>query len=185
MSRCSFEVQLAEAALESLLALIGPLLQPRDLGPAFADLRFGLVAPPCRLLLRGEEHRLGFLLGGADLLETAFSISVVRDAALRDASARIHESGSRKHGRNNHQPYQGDDLDADGMEPRRSGASAPCLECLYVGEGDRGETHNVSMIRSGPARDLAGRSRRKTIPIVRAKGLTSHVSMNATAAGYP
>ena len=70
-------VELAEAALEPLLALIGPLLQPRDLGAALAHLGLGFIAPPCRLFLCGEQHRLRLLLDGADLLETAFGIRIV------------------------------------------------------------------------------------------------------------
>ena len=95
-------VQLAEAALESLLALIRPLLQPRDLGPPLADLRFCLVTSPCRFFLGCEQHRLGFLFDGADLLETALSISVVRDAAFRHGFARVQKCCNGKHGRNNH-----------------------------------------------------------------------------------
>ena len=82
-------VELAQAAFESLLALIGPLLEPCDLRPALANLRLRLIATTRGLLLRGEEHRLRLLFGGTDLIETAFGISVVRHAALRHGSARV------------------------------------------------------------------------------------------------
>ena len=163
-------IQLAEPALEPLLALVGPLLEPGDLRPALADLRFSLVATSRRLLLRGEEHRLRLLLGRSDLLETAFSIRVVRHAALRHGSARVHKRCSRKRGRNNHQPYQGEDLDADGMEPRRSGAMRPAWNASRR-EGDRGETHSVSMIRSGPARVWPVVHDGRQFPLYEPKGL--------------
>ncbi len=102
VSRCSLEFELAEAALQSLLALVGPLLESRDLRSALADLRLSLVAAPCRLLLRRQQDGLRLLLGGADLLETAFGINVVRDAALRHGPARVQNSRNRKCGRNNH-----------------------------------------------------------------------------------
>ena len=95
-------IELAQPALEPLLALVGPLLEPGDLRTALANLRLGFVATPGGLLLRGEEHRLGLLFGRPDLLEASFSVSVVRETALRHASARVQECCSRKRGRNNH-----------------------------------------------------------------------------------
>ena len=176
-------VQLAEPALEPLLALVGPLLEPRDLRPALANLRLGLVPAACGLLLRGEQHRFCFLLDRADLLETAFSVRVVRDPAFRHGSARVDNRCSRKCGRNNHQPCQGEDLDADGMEPRRSGAMRPAWNASRR-EGDRGETHSVS--RSGRGRPaVAGRSRREDDPIVRAKGVARMFRSMSCGRGYP
>ena len=176
-------VELAEAALEPLLALIGPLLEPRDLRPALTDLRLGFVAAPCRLLLRGEEHRLRLLLGRADLLETAFGVRIVRDPAFRHGSARVQDSYNRKCGRNNHQPCQGEDLDADWMEPRRSGAMRPAWTASRR-EGDRGETHSVSMIRSGPARVWPVVHDGRPFHCTSQRG-HSHVSMNDMWPGYP
>jgi hypothetical protein len=107
----------------------------------------------------------------------------VCDAAFRHGSARVQKCCNRKHGRNNHQPCQGEDLDADGMEPRRSGAMRPAWNASCR-EGDRGETHSVSMIRSGPARFWPvvpdGRHFHCTSP----RGY-SHVSINVTRPGYP
>ncbi len=102
MSRCSFGVEFAEAALEPLLALVGALLQPRDLRAALADLGLGFIATACRLLLGGEQHRLRFLFDGAYLLETALGIRIVRDAAFRHGFARVPKCCNRKCGRNNH-----------------------------------------------------------------------------------
>ena len=144
--------ELPKTALEALLALIGPLLLPRNLGAALANLGLRLVATARGFLLCGKEHGLRLLLRDAQLIKAPFSVSVMGVAHLGDASTRIHESGSRKRGRNNHQPYQGDDLDADGMEPRRSGAMRPAWNASS-GERDRDETHIVSLLRSGPARD--------------------------------
>ena len=144
-------VELSEPALEALLALGGALLKARDLRAALADLSLGLVATAGRFLFRRQEHGLRLLLSGTDLLEAPFSIGVLRHAALRHGLAGVNKSRSRKSGRNNHQPYQGKDLGADWVEPRRSGATRPAWDASH-GEGNRDETRSVSMIRLGPAR---------------------------------
>ena len=84
-------VHLAETAFEPLLALICALFEAGDLGPAFANLSLGLVPTTSRLLLRREEHGLGFLLDGADLIEAPFRVRVVGALHLRNASTCIDE----------------------------------------------------------------------------------------------
>src|SRR5438876_177396 len=58
-------LQLAHAALEALLTLVGPLLEPCHLGAPLPGFRLDLVAPAGGLLLRREQDRLGLLLGAA------------------------------------------------------------------------------------------------------------------------
>jgi hypothetical protein len=104
-------VELAETALESLLALVGALFEARKLGPAFANFSLSLVSPSSRVLFCGEEHGFRFLFGDAHLIEASFGIRVVLALHLGNASTRIHNGCGRKRGCNNHQPDKGDDLD--------------------------------------------------------------------------
>src|SRR6202051_1880047 len=68
------------------------------------------------------------------------------------------------------------------MEPRRSGAMRPAWNASRR-ERDRGETHSVS--RSGRGRPaLAGRSRRKTVPLYEPKGLLACFDQ-CHLSGYP
>ena len=175
-------VELAQPPLEALLALIGPLLEPRDLRSPLTDLRLGLVAAPCRLLLRGEEHRLRLLLGRADLLETAFGVRIVR-TRLSATVLRAYRTATTANAA------------ATITSPARArismpigwnlgvGRDAPCLDCLTP-RRDRGETHSVSMIRSGPARVWPVVHDGRPFHCTSQRG-HSHVSMNDTWPGYP
>ena len=163
-------VELAKTALETLLALIGALLELCDLGAAFANLSLGFIATAGRFLFRGQQHGLGFLLDRAHLIEAAFGVRVVRDLHLRDASARVDQCSSRKCGCNNHQPDKGDDLDADGIGTSEVGRGAPCWECPVWGKGPgRNPQRLVAPVGAGPR--LAGRSPQKTVHIVRARAM--------------
>ena len=163
-------IQLAEPALEPLLALVGSLLQPCDLRAALANLRLGLVATSRRLFLRGEEHRLGFLFGRPDLLEAAFGISVVRDDGFAPrfcARTQVLQPQTR--------PQQSLALPGRGSRCRWDGTSevgrdAPCLDCLTSGKGPGRDPQRLDdPVGAGPL--LAGRSRRETIPLYEPKGL--------------